>query len=118
MATPNLLSISAVLGRTRADLCTTSITTILQNLTASNELLRINAIYVTNISLNDEKVNLAFYRSSLTYYIVLNNPIPVGTTTILMDKNNGIYLEEGDALRIAASANNAIQYLISYEVIS
>lgn len=118
MAAPNLIGITSVIGKTRADLCTTSLVTILDNAINSGAVLRINAVYATNIGGADTGVSLAFFRASQTFYVALNNMVPVGTTTILMDKNNGVYLEEADALRISATAANTIQYVITYEVIS
>lgn len=118
MAAPNLITISTVIGRTRADWCTTTLTTILENALNTSQLLRINSIFISNVGLAEAAVSLNLLRSGLSFYITLNNTVPVGTSTVLMAKETSIYLEEGDALRISATANNSLQYVISYEAIS
>ena len=118
MAAPNLITITTVIGRTRADWCTTTLSSILSNDLNTSELLRINSIFISNVGLAEAGVKLDFLRAGQSFYITLNNIVPVGTSTVLMAKETGIYLEEGDSLRISASANNTLQYVISYEVIS
>lgn len=118
MAAPNLIGITTVVGKTRADWCTTSLTSILENGSNTSEVLRINSIFVTNVGLVDVGVSLNFLRSGLGFYLAFNNPIAAGTSTVLMGKDTGIYLEEGDTLRASATASNAVQYVISYEVMS
>lgn len=118
MAAPNLITIATVVGKTRADWCTTTATTILDNGLNSGTAIRINAVFISNVGNADAGVSLSLLRSGLSFYIALNNILATGTSTVLMGKDNGIYLEEGDALRISASAANALQYVISYEVIS
>ena len=41
--------------------------------------------------------------------------VPADATLVLIDKNSGIYLEEGDILEGGASANSDLTYTISYE---
>lgn len=118
MAAPNLIGITSVVGKTQADWCPNTLTSILANAINTSEVLRINSLFVTNVGNSDAAVSVNFQRSGLSYYITFNNIIPVGTTTVIMGKDNGIYLEEGDALRIAASSASTLQYVISYEVIS
>lgn len=118
MAAPNLITIATVIGKTRADWCTTSLQTILDNGLNTSQVIRINSIFISNVGSSEVAVSLNILRAGLSFYVTLNNPVPTGTSTVLMAKETGIYLEEGDALRISATANNALQYVISYEVIS
>jgi len=118
MAAPNLIGITTVVGKTQADWCTTTLTAILANAANTSEVLRINSLFVTNVGNADASVNVNFQRSGLSFYVALNSVVAVGTTSVVMGKDTGIYLEEGDTLRISASANNSLQYLVSYEVIS
>jgi len=118
MAAPNLIGITTAVGRTNADWCTTSLTTILENILASGTAIRINSLFVTNVDLNNAKINLEFYRNAIGFFIIKKSLVPSGTSSVLMGKDTGIYLEEGDSLRISASVANALQYVISYEIIS
>ena len=118
MAAPNLIGITTVVGKTRADWCTTTLTTILENGANTSEVLRINSVFVTNVGNSDAGVSLNFLRSGIGFYLSYNNPIAVGSSIVLIGKDTGIYLEEGDALRISATGPNAVQYVISYEVMS
>lgn len=118
MAAPNLITLSTVTGKTRADWCTTSLVSILDNPSASGQAIRINSIFISNAGAADAGVSLNFLRSGISFYITLNNVIAVGSSTVLMGKDTGIYLEEGDSLRISATASNTLQYVISYELMS
>lgn len=118
MAAPNLIGITTVTGKTQADWCTTTLTAILSNAANTSEVIRINSLFITNVGGADAAVSVNFQRSGLSYYISYNSLVPVGTTSVIMGKDTGIYLEEGDNLRVSASANSAFQYTVSYEVIS
>lgn len=118
MAAPNLITIASVVGKTRADWCTATLVTILSNPANSGLALRINSIFISNVGSADAGVNLNLQRAGLSFYITLNNIVAVGTSIVLMGKDTGIYMEEGDNLRISASAANTLQYVISYEEIA
>jgi len=118
MAAPNLINISTVIGKTRADWCTTTFVIILDNGANTSQVIRINSLFVTNVGLADAGVFVDLLRSGLSFHIAYNNVISTGSTTVLMGKDTGIYLEEGDSLRIRASAASTLQYAVSYEVIS
>lgn len=117
MAAPNLIELTLVTGKTRADWCTTSLTSILTNSVASGEALRINGLFVSNVGNSDATVSLDFFRNNLSFYVVFNSIVAPGTSTVIMGKDNGLYLEEGDSLRIRASLGNALQYVITYDVL-
>jgi hypothetical protein len=118
MAAPNLISITTVIGKTQADWCPATLTSILANGANTSEVLRINGLFITNVGNADASVNVNFQRSGLSFYVAYNNLVPVGTTSVIMGKDNGLYLEEGDALRVSASSDNMLQYVITYEVMS
>lgn len=118
MAAPNLITLSSVTGKTNADWCPATLSAILANGLNTSEVLRINGLFVTNVGNADAGVSVNIQRSGLSFYMAYNNIVAVGTTTIIMGKDNGIYLEEGDTLRISASSANTLQYVITYEVMS
>jgi hypothetical protein len=118
MAAPNLISLATVSGKTRADWCLTSLTSILSNAVNSGEVYRINGLFVSNVGSSDVTVSLDFFRNGLGFFVCQNSPVPVGSTTVIMGKDNGLYIEEGDALRIRASATNSLQYIITYDILS
>jgi len=118
MAAPNLISVTTVIGKTSADWCPSTLTSILANGVSTSEVLRINGMFITNVGNADAAINVNFERNGLSFYLAYNNMVPVGTTTVIMGKDNGIYLEEGDSLRVSASSANTLQYVISYEIMS
>jgi len=96
---------------------TTSATAIVTNSAASNKVFKVNALYISNIDgVNAADVNVDIFRSSVAYRIAQTISVPADATLDIISKS--IYLEEGDALRITASANSDLEAVCSYEEIS
>ena len=72
---------------------------------------------VTNTNTIPISCNLTILRSATSYYLASNIVVPVGTTVLLIAKDNAVYLEEGDALQTSAQTNG-LYMTASYEVIS
>lgn len=118
MAAPNVVNVSSILGETDVQSITTTTTAITTNSAASNKLYKINSLIVSNIDgTNDADVSVDLFRSSTAYYIARTITVPTDATLVVISKDMGIYLEEGDALRCLASANGDLQALCSYEII-
>ena len=118
MALPNILVATSVIGRTTYSNVTTSLANVVQNSSASNKSLRIINLSLAGIdSLIAPNVTVAVVRSNVLNYIVANITIPIKSTVIILGKENNIFLEEGDDLRIMASSNNMTWATISYEEI-
>jgi hypothetical protein len=117
MAAPNIVNVGTIVGKTAVLAVTTSATAIVTNSAASNKVFKINALYISNIDgVNAADVNVDLFRSSTAYRIAQTISVPADATLDIISKS--IYLEEGDALRITASANSDLEAVCSYEEIS
>jgi hypothetical protein len=118
MAAPNLYNITTVTGKTLAfDVAATS-TTMVSNAAGSNSSIRINSLFVANIGNATATFTVDFVRSSISTKIAKVVPCEVGNSVIVIAKDTGIYLEEGDSLTIVGSVAAALQAVISYDVVS
>ena len=87
--------------------------------TASNsgKVLKVNALYVSNVDgTNNADLTVDIYRSSTAYHIAKTVNVPADATLDVISKS--IYLEEGDTLRLTANANSDLEAVCSYEEIS
>ena len=117
MANPNLFNATSVVAKTAVQAIGTSATAIVTNSSSSNKVFKANALYISNVDTsNDATVNVDIYRSSTAYHITKAINVPAGTTLDVLNKP--VYLEEGDALRLTASASSDLQGVCSYEEIS
>lgn len=118
MAAPNLIATTSIIGKTQAEWVPTTITPILSNPINSSEAYRINVLYITNLGVADATVTVELYRNSISFKIASGIDVPVGNTMVAIAKDTSIYLEEGDSLRVSASAAGVLQYVVSYEIMS
>lgn len=118
MANPNLTTLAALYGKASYLSVTTTITNILSNALSSNQLFKINAVMVTNTSTYPVTVTLRSLRLLTVVEIVSQLIVPPQTTIKLNNKNNFIYLEEGDTLQISSSHNDILKAVVSYEIIA
>lgn len=117
MAAPNIVNVSTITGKTSVLVVTTSATAIVENTAASGKVFKVNALYVSNVDgASAADVNVDIYRSSTAYHIAKTVSVPADATLDVISKS--IYLEEGDALRLTASANSDLEAVCSYEEIS
>lgn len=118
MAAPNLTTITSIIGKTRADWVPATLTSILSNSLNSSQSIRVNVLYVTNLSASDSVVTVDIYRNSVSTKIASLIPVPTQNSLVVIAKDTSIYLEEGDSLRISAGSASTLQYVISYEIMS
>ena len=103
-----------MVGKTAVQAVGISPTDIVTNSAASNKVYKINALYVSNVDgTNAATVNVDIYRSSVAYHIAKTVSIPADATLDLITKS--LYLEEGDSLRLTASATSDLEAVCSYE---
>lgn len=116
MAAPNLLTPSTITGKTAVQAVTTSATAIVTNSAASGKVIKVNALYVSNVDgeINTE-VNVDVFRSSVAYHVAKTIVVPADATLDVISKP--IYLEEGDSLRLTAGADSDLEAVCSYEEI-
>jgi hypothetical protein len=117
MAVPNLVNVTSIYGKTvGAALTTTTTTDILT--CASNKLIKINSIIVSNVDgTNAANATVYFYDSSATarYALAYTITVPADSTLVVMSKDSPIYLEESDQIEAGASAASDLEIVISYE---
>ena len=117
MAAPNIINSSAIYGKTAVQAVTTSATAIVTNSAGSNKVLKINALYVANVDgTNSADITVDVFRSSVAYRIASTVSVPADASMNIITKS--VYLEEGDSLRLTASANGDLESVCSYEEIS
>ena len=117
MAVPNIVNVTTIYGRSTGAALTTNLITT-QLTCPVNKVLKINSIFVSNVDLLDSvEVTVDFYDSSQTTSFALSSTIivPSKSTLIVVGKETGIYLEEGDEIRAGASHIDRAEIIISYE---
>ena len=117
MTAPNIVNVATITGKTAVLVVTTSATAIVTNSSSSGKVFKVNALYVSNVDgSNAADINVDIYRSSTAYHIAKTVTVPADATLDIISKS--IYLEEGDTLRLTASANSDLEAVCSYEEIS
>jgi len=122
MASPNIVGITSLSARSLGTkLTTSSATVLLSNLTASNEVIKVNGVIVSNITGSSADITLAHHPASAgggtATFIAKSVTVPTQTSLVVLDKSVGIYLEENTSLVATASAANYLDVVVSYEII-
>ena len=117
MSAPNVVAVTTITGKT-AVLAAIPITatSFIVNAIASGTVLKVNALYVSNVSPASASITADIYRASAAYRLAFTILIPVGQTLDILSKS--IYVEEGDTLRLTAGTASALEAVGSYEIIS
>jgi hypothetical protein len=122
MAAPNIVGVTTILGITTAVQLTTSPTTIVSNAANSGMVFKINSIIAANESGATASVSVRYNdrAAGAGTTISMANGIDVVTKSslVVLDRSSSIYLEEDRSITAVASANTAIDLLISYESIT
>ena len=117
MTAPNIVNVATITGKTAVQAVGTSATAIVTNSASSSKVLKVNALYVSNVDgTNNAEITVDLYRSSTAYHVAKTITIPADATLDVLAK--AIYLEEGDALRLTASTASDLEAVCSYEEIS
>jgi hypothetical protein len=117
MAAPNIVNVATITGKTAVQAIGTSATAIVTNSASSGKVFKVNALYVSNVDgTNAADINVDIFRSSTAYHLAKTITIPSDATLDVIAK--AVYLEEGDTLRLTASAASDLEAVCSYEEIS
>lgn len=119
MANPNIVNVTSIYGKTAVLNVTTSAQAIVTNTSGSGKIIKINVLNLSNIdgtTAVDSTVDV--FRSSTAYRLLNTVSVPADSTLVAITKDTSIYLEEGDSLRVTASANGDLTAVCSYEEIS
>jgi hypothetical protein len=116
MAAPNIVSVNSMIGKTDLMNVTTTATAI--TTCATDKLYKVNSVVIANIDgTNPADITVDIFRGGVAYHLASTITVPSDATLVVVSKDMGIYLEEGDALRCTASANGDLQAACSYEII-
>lgn len=79
-------------------------------------MLKINSLIVANVDgTNTCNITVDVYRSSVAYRTHYLITVPARASLVAIAKDSTIYLEEGDSLRLTASADGDLEAVVSYE---
>jgi hypothetical protein len=115
---PNLKSPTGIAGKTALYACTASLESALSNGAASGKALKVNVVRAANLTTGIATVDLTVFRSAADTYIIKSASVAPNSSLVLLDKNEYLYLEEGDQLRAKANATSTIDLTIHYEDIT
>ena len=118
MANPNIVAVTEILGESVGAAATTSFADLVANASSSNKVYKINSVVATNKSIAlDIDASINYVRGGNSYSLASNITLPTSTTLVMVSKDSGIYLREGDSLQVKAGSSD-IDFVCSYEVIS
>lgn len=116
MTAPNVVAVATITGKTDVSAAVgTTPVAIATNATSSGQVYKVNFLTCSNLLSAAATVTVDLFRSS-AFTIAKDISIPAGATLDLLNK--GLYLEEGDALRVTSNTASAFDVVCSYEVIS
>lgn len=117
MAAPNVVNVVTITGKTAVQIIGTSPTAIVTNAAGSGKVIKVNALYISNVDgTNAADVTVDLFRASVAYRIASTVNVPADSTLDVISKS--FYLEEGDSLRLTSSATLDLEGVCSYEEIS
>ena len=120
MTIPNIVNVSSIYAKThQVALGTDTTTALLTNAADSDDSYKINSIVIANIDgTNSATVTMGIVKSGGSLISFATTiAVPADATLVLVDKNWGLYLEEGDAIQGGASATSDLTCTISYEIL-
>lgn len=116
MSAPNIVNVATITGKTAVLAVPNTATAIITNSAGSSTVLKVNALYVSNVTAGAVTVTADVYRSATAYRFAYAISIPAASTLDVISKS--IYLEEGDVLRLTAGAGSSLEAVASYEVLA
>jgi len=119
MSAPNIVNVTTIIGKTAVQAVSTSATAIVTNSAASNKVFKINSLVISNVDgTNNADITVDLFRSSVAYRLANTISVPADASLVVISKDTSIYLEEGDSIRLTASAVSDLEAVCSYEEIS
>lgn len=120
MSQKNIVAVATIYGNTSGALVTTVPTAIVGNPAASGAVYKVNNLIVSNVSgSGSASLTVDIYKNQTnSYRIAYQISVSANTSFTPIDKGLVMYLQENDSIRISSSANNYLEAVCSYEVIS
>lgn len=123
MAAPNIVNVSSIIGKTAVvNLTTTNATAVVSNPVSSGKVLKVNSVYVSNVSGANASITVNVYSQDdiggTATQICSTVIVPQNASLVVVDKTTCIYLEEDRSIGATASASDSLKVVCSYEEIS
>lgn len=118
MAAPNLQSPTTITGKTAVQAVGNSATAIVSNASSSGLLKRVRTLLVANLTTGPISLTVDLYRSSTAYRITKDLVVPANATIAPITHETSVDLEEGDDLRLTASATTSLEAIATYDEIA
>jgi hypothetical protein len=123
MATPNIVSVTSIVGNTLSAAVLTTATQLASNAASSGKIFKINSIVIANIdgtSAADVTVNIysAASLGGTASAIASTISVPADASLIVTDKTTAFYLLEDRSIGALASAAGDLVATISFEEIT
>jgi len=120
MAAPNIVNVSTITAKTAGLAVTTTATDIVDNPASSGKVFKVNALTISNVDgTNSADITVDVYKNQTTAFEIASTiTVPADATLVVISKDNALYLEENDSIRLTASANGDLEGVVSYEEIS
>lgn len=121
MANPNIVNVTSIYGKTVTAPVTSTLTAVVTNTAASNKILKINTVIVTNIDgATAADVTVAYGTVAASSPIASTISVPADSALTVIDKSTAIYVEEGQSILVngAPGVANDLVILVSYEEIA
>lgn len=122
MANPNMLSLTSITGQqVEIALSVNTLVQLLSNAAASNQLYKVNAIYVCNTdNATAYPITVATYSAAALggtgYPIASTLSVPPNSTVVVVDKDANMYVNEDRSIGITAGTANKLVVTASYEI--
>ena len=116
MAAVNIVNVTSITGFNLCGAVTTSATDIID--VAADQIIKLNTLLISNVdgsSAADITVEISRDNGSNYFHIAKTISVPADSTLSLLSTT--LYLDETDLLRVTASANSDLQYVLSGEIL-
>lgn len=119
----NVVNVTTINGLTTGvNLTTTSETSVLNNAAASGILYKIESLVVSNITGTAATITITYHDAASlggnSFQICSTVSVPANASLVVIEKTNGVYMEQGSSLGATAGTANALKVVCSYEAIS
>lgn len=118
MTAPNIGNFTLMTGNTAVQQVGLTANAIVTNSSGSNQLYKVYSLTLCNVSSSNVTATVDLYRSSIAYRLVANLVVPSTSSLAVITKDSGVYLNEGDTLRLTAGTVSSIEAVCSYEVVA
>lgn len=124
MAAPNIVNVTGIYGENSSvSLTSTSATSIVSNAAASNKVLKINTLIVSNVDgTNACDITINKYSAAAlggsAFAIASTISVPADASLIVIDKTTAIYLKEDESIGATAGTASDLIVTCSWEEIS